>query len=95
MEKKPIYSMDVLKSNLCNYNDVYILFRVNITIKRPIVTQVAFKTCARFIEYITKIDAEDIDLVMAIYNLLQCNLNYSDATGRLWFCSKDSCLYCE
>ena len=44
---------------------------------------------------ITKIDetttdrAEDLDLVMPVYNLLEYSLNYSHTTGSLWFYSKD------
>ena len=34
-------------------------------------------------------DAEDLDLVMQIYNLLEYSSNYSDTTGSLWFYSKD------
>ena len=33
-------------------------------------------------------DAEDLDLFMLMYNLLEYNLNYSDTTDRLWFYSK-------
>ena len=45
----------MLKFNLCNYNDAYILVRGNITIKEHNVTQVAFKYCAPFIKRITKL----------------------------------------
>ena len=49
---------EVLKSNLCAFNDAYILVKA------------AFKNCAPFIKCITKIDgttiddAEDLDLFM-------------------------------
>ena len=33
-------------------------------------------------------DAEDLDLVMPIYNLLEFSSNYSEATGCLWFYAK-------
>ena len=39
-----IYNTEVLKSNLCHFNNVYILVTVNITIIGHHVTQVAFKT---------------------------------------------------
>ena len=51
--------------------------------------------CALFIICITKIDgttiddAEDLDLVMPMYNLIEHNSNYSKTTGSLWFYSKD------
>ena len=34
-------------------------------------------------------DAEDLELVMSMYNLIEYRLNYSEATGTLWFYSKD------
>ena len=34
-------------------------------------------------------DAEDLDLVMAMYNLIEYSSNYIDTTGTLWFYSKD------
>ena len=43
----------------------------------------------------TKIDgttidyAEDLQLVMLMYNLLKYSSNYSNITGSLWFCLKD------
>ena len=57
-------------------------------------TQVAFENCAPFTKCIKNIDrttmddAEDLDLVMLMDNLLQYSSNYSD-TGSLWFYSKD------
>ena len=42
----------------------------------------------------TTIDnAEDLDLVMPVCNLLQYSLNYSDTTGSLWFYSKVEATY--
>ena len=72
-----ICNTEVLKSNLCDYNDAYILVRVNITIIGHQVTQVAFKNCAPFIKCIKKIDgatiddAEDLDIIMSTYNLIE------------------------
>ena len=60
-----------------------------------LVTGVAFKNFAPFIKHITKIDettiddAEDLDLVVSMYNLLEYSSNYSDTTDSLWFYSKD------
>ena len=53
------------------------------------------KNCAAFTKRITKIDettidgAEDLHLVMSMYNLIEYSSNYSEATGRLWLYSKD------
>ena len=91
-----IYNIEVLKSNLCDYNDDYILVRGNITIAgHNLATEVAFKNCAPFTKCITKIDgtiiddAEDLDLVIPMYNLIEYSSNYSETTGSLWFYSKD------
>ena len=50
------YNTEILKSNLCNYNNVYILVRDDITVVAVLATQVAFKNCAPFSKCITKID---------------------------------------
>ena len=95
VRNKIIYHTDVLKFNLCDYNDAYILVRGNITITGHQVTQVALKNCAPFIKCITKIQGttidyvENIDLVMLMYNLIEYSSNYSETTGSLWFYSKD------
>ena len=34
-------------------------------------------------------NAEDLDLVMPMYNLIDYSSNYSETTGSLWFYSKD------
>ena len=34
-------------------------------------------------------DAEDLDLVMSMYNLIEYSSNYSETTGSLWFHSKE------
>ena len=36
------------------------------------------------IDQTTTDDAEDLDLVISMHNLLQCSLNYSDTTVSLW-----------
>ena len=50
-----IYNKEVLKFNLCDYNDAYILVRGDIvTTAHNNLTAVAFKNCASFINCITK-----------------------------------------
>ena len=80
-----IYSIKVLKSNLCDYNDVHILVRGDITISRcNTATGGTFKNYAPFTKCITKVggttidDAENLDLVMSIYSLIKYNSNCSD-----------------
>ena len=71
-----VYSTERLKPNLRDYNNVYILVRGYITmIGRNLWTEVAFKNCAPFIKFITKIDgrkidyAEGLDFVMSMYQI--------------------------
>ena len=85
-----MHNRDVLKSSLCNWNDAYILIRGNISIIVDNEHKVLFKND----KCITKIDetidnAEGLDLVMSMYNLLKYSSNYSDTMGSLWFYSKD------
>ena len=89
------YNIEILKSNLCDYNDAYISVTGDITIIVALKTQVAFKNCAPFTKCITKHDgttiddAENLDLVMPMYNLIEYSSNYSEKIGSLWFHSKD------
>ena len=48
-----IYDTEVLKSNLCDYNDANILGKGDITVKVAPATQVSFKNCAPFFKCIT------------------------------------------
>ena len=54
-------------------------------------TQVVFKNCAPFTKCITKIDgtiiddAEDLNLLMPMYSLIEYSSNYSKTTASLWF----------
>ena len=85
----------VLRSNLCNNSDEYIVVKGRITVTRTNNTneydkKVAFKNNAPFISYISKINntltdnAEDLDIVMPMYSLIEYNKNYKNTTGSLW-----------
>ena len=84
-----IYNTEALKSNLCDYNDAYILLRGFSTLSATDAMEVAFKNCAPFTKCITKVDgttiddAEDLDLFMLMYNLIKYSSNYSETTGSL------------
>ena len=85
----------MLKSNLCDYSNAYILPRGDITIIGcNLPTEVAFKNFVRFIKGIILIDGTTIDdtasldVVMPMYNQLEYRWNYSDITDSLWFYSK-------
>ena len=90
-----IYNKEVLKSNLYDYNDVYILVRGDITVIAAPATQISFKNFKPFTKCIIKIDgkilydAEDLDLFMPMNNLEEYNSNFSQITRSLLFYSKD------
>ena len=83
----------MLRSDLCDFSDGYIVVEGNITPegdndvnKRNL----AFKNNAPFINCISKINgvqidnAEDLDIVMLMYNLLEQSKNYKKTTDSLW-----------
>ena len=83
----------MLRSDLCDFSDGYIVVEGNITPegdndvnKRNL----AFKNNAPFINCISKINgvqidnAEDLDVVMLMYNLLEQSKNYKKTTDSLW-----------
>ena len=88
----------MLRSDLCDYSDAYIVVKGDITLTktngRGIIDIrnrfLAFKNNAPFTNCISKINnvlidnAEDLDVVMPMYNLLECSKNYRKTTGSLW-----------
>ena len=74
------YNTELLNFNLCDYNDAFILVKGDITATAAPEIQVAFKNCAEFTTCIIKNyettinDAEDLDLVMPMYNLIEYKL---------------------
>ena len=89
------YNTEALKSSLWDYKDAYIIVRGNNSVAAAPETQVAFKDNAPFTKRITKIDettiddAEDLDVVMPMKNLIEYSSNHSETRGSLWFYSKD------
>ena len=88
----------MLRSDLCDFSDVYIVVKGTITLTktngRGIIDIrnrfLAFKNNAPFTNCISKINnvlidnAEDLDIVMPMYNLLEYSKNYSKTTGSFW-----------
>ena len=76
----------MLRSDLWDYSDAYIVVKVNITVTAPDNAKrnksVAFKNNAPFINCISKINgvqidnAEDLDVIMPMYYLLEYSKNY-------------------
>ena len=73
-----IYNTEILKPNLSDYNNAYILVRGDSTVAAAPETQVAYKNCATFTKCITKIDETT---VMPMYHLIEHSSNYSETTG--------------
>ena len=83
----------MLRSDLCDFNDAHFVVKGTITVtnrdgaKRN--KSVAFKNNALFINYISnvngeKIDkAQDLDVVMPMYNLLEYSKNYRRKISEL------------
>ena len=84
----------MLRSDLCDFSDAYIVVKGDITVTNPNNAKrnkaVAFKNNAPFINCISKINgvkidnAEDLDIVMPMYNLLEYSKNYRKTKGSLW-----------
>ena len=84
----------MLRSYLCDYSDVYIVVKGQITVTRPNSVLydkiLAFKNNAPFTSCISKINntlinnAEDLDIVMPMYNLLEYSKNFRKTTGSFW-----------
>ena len=113
----------MLRSDLCDFNDAYIVVKGNIAVNKKTFTvndiedpnntianatatntannntfgkkELVFKNNAPFINCIPKINsikidnAEDLDVVMSMYNLLEHSKNYRKTTGSLWNYCKD------
>ena len=102
-ENKSIrFKTPMLRSNLCDYSDGYILVKGTITVTAPGVNNnvnnirdkknrpLILKNNAPFVSCITRIngelieDAEDLDIVMSMYNLLEYSKNYRKTIGSLY-----------
>ena len=85
------YDTRVLKPNLCDYAEAYIL--VDGTIRAAADdtnTRLALKNCAPFTKLDLEINdehvdtAENLDIVMAMYNLIEYPDNYQDSSATLY-----------
>ena len=102
-ENKSIrFKTPMLRSNLCDYSDAYILVKGTITVTAPRVNDgvnkirdkknrsLILKNNAPFVSCITRInselieDADDLDTVMPMYNLLEYSKNYRKTIGSLY-----------
>ena len=113
----------MLRSDLCDFSDAYVIVKRNITVTKKAFTdddfenpnntaaivtatnnanntafgekKLVFKNSVPFINCISKINgikidnAEDLDVVMPMYNLLEYSKNYKKTTGSLWSYYRD------
>ena len=98
------FKTTMLRFNLCDYSDAYIFGKGSITVNNTAGAgadanntnkKVIFKNCAPFTNCISKINntqidnAEYIDIVMPMYNLIEYSDNYSKTSGSLWqYCTE-------
>ena len=107
-ENKSIrFKTPMLRSNLFDYSDAYILVKGKIVVTAPGVNNnannirdkrnrpVVLKNNAPFVSCITRIngklieDADDLDIVMLMYNLLEYSKNYGKTIGSLYNYCRD------
>ena len=82
----------MLRSDLCNFSDAYIVVEGTITVINPYGGKrnkaAAFKNNTPFINCISKTNGVQIDsaedVVMLMYNLLEYSKNYRKTTGSMW-----------
>ena len=90
------FETSVIKPNLCNYSDAYILGTGYIKFADVVAnTNVAFKNCAPFTRCVTHKNDEDVetaenlDIIMPMYNLIEYSDSYSGSSGSLYQFKRD------
>ena len=92
------FKTSMLRSDLCDFSDAYIVVKGDITLKKDADKgfidirnrSLAFKNNAPFTNCISKINnvlienAEDLDVVLPMCDLLEYSKNYRKTTGGLW-----------
>ena len=84
----------MLRSDLFDFSDAYIVVKGTITVtnpdNNPYDKKLAFKNNAPIVSCTSKINntlidnAEDLDVIMPMYNLLEYSKKYSKTTGSFW-----------
>ena len=92
----------MLRSNLCDYSDTYVLVKVTITVPNPTATNpnnrknIMIRILAPFTDSISEIsntqkdNAKEIDIVMPMYNLREYSDTYFKTSGSLWQYYRDA-----
>ena len=105
LNKQIRFKTTMLRSSLCDYSDAYILVKGNISVNNNVGAAAAanntdkkaiFENCAPINSCISKINnaqidnAEHIDIVMSMYNLIDYSDDYSKTSGSLWQYCKET-----
>ena len=90
------FEIKVIKPNLCDYSDAYILVAGGTKVAAVAAeTNVAFKYCVPFTRCATYINdehvetAENLDIIMPMYNVIEYSDNYADSSGSLYQFKRD------
>ena len=90
------YDTRALKPNLCDYAEAYILVDGTIRVDNAVNdTRLALKNCAPFTKCNLEINdehvntAENLDIVMPMYNLIEYSDNYQDSSATLYQYKRD------
>ena len=90
------FEKKVNKANLCDYSGAYILVTGDKKVTSVSAdTNVTFKNCAPFTTCVTHINdehaetAENLDIILPMYNLLEYSDNYADSSGSLYQFKRD------
>ena len=90
------YDTRVLKPNLCDYAEAYILVDGTIRATNAVIaTRLALKNCAPFPKCKLEINdehadiAENLDIVIPMYNLIEYSDNYQDSSATLYQYKRD------
>ena len=94
--RKPIrFKTSMFRSDLCDYSDAYVWVKGKITVTNEndnanFNKELTLKNNTPFISCISKINgelvenAEDLDIIMSMYNLLEYSKNYETNSGSLF-----------
>ena len=84
----------MLRWDLCDFSDAYVVAKRTITVRNPnnaaYDKNIALTNNGPFFSCISKINntvidnAQDLNIVMPMYNLVEYSKNYSKTTERLW-----------
>ena len=93
--KNTRFKTPMLRSDLCDYSDAFIVVKGRISVtdtnnankrnkKLTCKNNAPFRSCISKIKNTFINNAEDLGIVMQIYNLLECSDNYSMTLRSLW-----------